>query len=324
MKKVIEPQGGYTAIEEAINNFLSHCRYEKRLSEKTIKAYQVDGIQFENFIYGSYKVIHIELITKDMIKKYIQVISTFKPKTIKRKIASLKALFSYYEYENELFLNPLRKIKLLIKEPKVLPVVMHYNEVKLILRYLYEKRGSKTISQSYTYQTRTRDICMIELLFATGIRVAELCSLSCDDIDLENGVIKVNGKGSKERVIQICSSEVLDILKEYNALMQPETFFFVNRLGNRMSEQSVRLLIKKCVTSLQMNKRITPHTFRHTFATLLLERGVDIKYIQNLLGHSSIVTTQIYTHVNLNIQKEILVRKHPRNELIFTENQDHD
>lgn len=315
MKEVIEQQRSYTAIKNVMSDFLSHCRYEKRLSEKTIKAYKVDGFQFETFVYGDFNVTYFEHITKEMIKRYIQTISTFKPKTIKRKIASLKALFSYYEYENDLFVNPIRKIRLQVKEPKVLPVVMHYNEVEQILRYLYEIREENVKPQSYTYLARTRDVCMIEVLFATGIRVAELCSLSCNDIDLENGVLKVNGKGSKERIIQICSSEVLDILKEYYALVHPQTFFFVNRLGNRMSEQSVRLLIKKCVTGLQMNKRVTPHTFRHTFATLLLERGVDIKYIQNLLGHSSIVTTQIYTHVNMNMQKEILQSKHPRNGL---------
>ena len=324
MEIVKVEQKGRAIIDDVINEFLIHCRYEKSLSEKTIKAYKVDNSQLMSFIYEKYDIKYFELITKDIIKRYIQVLSSYKPKTIKRKIASMKALFSYYEYENEAFVNPVRKIKIQIKEPKLLPTVMLSNEVESILRYFYMKREQNISIKSYTCLARTRDVCIIELLFATGIRVAELCNLLCDDIDLENGIIKVNGKGSKERVIQICSSEVQDILTEYNALVQPQAFFFVNRLGNRMSEQSVRLLIKKCITDMQMNKRITPHTFRHTFATLLLESGVDIKYIQNLLGHSSIVTTQIYTHVNLNMQKKILISKHPRNELILVGNQNSD
>lgn len=315
MKETRKEQKNNATIEDVINGFLFHCRCEKRLSEKTVKAYNLDCSQLKNFIHTNFKIGYFECITKDVLKKYIQVISSFKPKTVKRKIASMKALFSFYEFENDTFVNPVRKIKIQIKEPKVLPVVMQNNEVEQILRYFYEKRELDKMPGSYTYLAKTRDICIIELLFATGIRVAELCDLLCSDIDFENGSIKVNGKGSKERIIQICSSEVLRILKEYYIYAEPQTYFFINRLGNRISEQSVRLLLKRCVKELQLTKKITPHTFRHTFATLLLERGVDIKYIQTLLGHSSIVTTQIYTHVSLNIQKVILINKHPRNGL---------
>lgn len=313
-------QKGNATIEEVINDFLFHCVCEKRLSEKTVKAYKLDCFQLKSFVHSDFNIVHFECITKDVLRKYIQVLSSFKPKTAKRKIASMKALFSYYEYENDSFVNPVRKIKIQIKEPKVLPVVMQNNEVEQILKYFYEIRKQNATINNYTYWARTRDICIIELLFATGIRVAELCGLLCSDIDLENGNIKVNGKGSKERIIQICSSDVLGIMKEYNAYAEPQTFFFINRFGNKFSEQSVRLLIKKCIRELRLTKKITPHTFRHTFATLLLERGVDIKYIQTLLGHSSIITTQIYTHVNLNMQKVILLNKHPRNELRIVQN----
>lgn len=311
-------QHDVVTIEEVIRSFLAHCRYEKCLSEKTISAYKVDCYQLESFMANEFGTYRFEFITKDMLKGYIRSISVFKPKTVKRKIASMKALFSYYEYEHDTFVNPIRKIKLQLKEPKTLPTVMLSSEVELILRYFYEKRDGKISLSNSLYKTRTRDICLMELLFATGIRVAELCNLRCEDVDLENGSIKVNGKGSKERVIQICMKDVLSILKEYDTLAGFREFFFVNRNGNRVSEQFVRTLVGRCVAELKIGKKITPHTFRHTFATLLLESDVDIKYIQALLGHSSIVTTQIYTHVNLNKQKEILLQKHPRNGIMVT------
>ncbi len=165
------------------------------------------------------------------------------------------------------------------------------------------------------YKAQTRDIAVVELLFATGIRVSELCELTCNAVDLKQATIKVFGKGSKERVIQICSTEVLEILKQYEQLFAPSEYFFVNRLGNRLSPQSVRILIRRCKEETGLEKKISPHTFRHTFATLLLEEDVDIKYIQNLLGHSSITTTQIYTHVNMNKQKALLSSKHPRKKM---------
>lgn len=317
MEIQVSTQGASKTVDDALKDFMFHCQYEKGLCDKTIAAYQMDLGQLEKYLIEKYSLKLVEGITKDMIKGYLQQIASYKPKTMKRKIASMKVFFSFYEFENEEFINPIRKLKIRLKEPQVLPTVMCATEIKMILQYFYQERASNMYRDNYTFKAQTRNIAIVELLFATGIRVAELCGLQRSDIDLVNGNVKVNGKGSKERIIQVCSKDVLFILKEYCELVKPVTFFFVNRLGKGVSTQSVRLLIKKCVTKLSLSKHITPHTFRHTFATLLLEEDVDIKYIQNLLGHSNIVTTQIYTHVNLNKQKKILLHKHPRNKLDF-------
>lgn len=302
-------------ITKAIDNFIFHCQYERNLNEKTLKAYKTDLNQFVTFL--GYSELYIESIDKYVIKQYMRSISQFKPKTMKRKIASLKAMFNFIEFESESYVNPFRKIKIKIKEPLNLPTVMNINEIKKIIQLMYRELENLEMSQLYRRKALIRNIAIVELLFATGIRVSELCNLKCDDIDTKTGFIKVFGKGSKERIIQICQKEVLTALKDYQKLFAPSTFFFVNRLGNKTSPQSVRLLVKHYAKLSGTNKNITPHTFRHTFATLLLEEDVDIKYIQNLLGHSSIATTQIYTHVNSHKQKRILSTKHPRRKLTF-------
>lgn len=306
-------------MEKALEDFIFHCKYEKGLSGKTMKAYQIDVSQLEEYLRMEFSVEKIEMVTKEMIKSYLQTISDYKYKTIKRKIASMKTFFAFYEFENETFINPFRKLKIRLKEPQVLPTVMCCNEVKRILNFLYQERMKNKKNDSYAYKSQTRNIAIVELLFATGIRVSELCQLQYKDIDLTNGTIKVYGKGNKERIIQICSKEVISVLKDYYAFFKPDSYFFINRLGHEISPQSVRLLVRRCTNTLNLSKHITPHTFRHTFATLLLEEDVDIKYIQNLLGHSSIVTTQIYTHVNLSKQKKILSNKHPRNKFDFNQ-----
>lgn len=161
----------------------------------------------------------------------------------------------------------------------------------------------------------------MELLFATGMRVSELCSLGPTSIDLINGVIKIYGKGSKERIIQISNPAVLSAVCAYNnvfsPLIQDTGWFFVNRLGNQLSAQSVRNVINAYTELAGIEQHITPHMFRHSFATLLLEEDVDIRYIQQLLGHSSITTTQIYTHVTSKKQRDILATKHPRNKIMY-------
>jgi integrase/recombinase XerD len=309
-------------LQDAINGFLNHCQFEKKLSTQTMEAYFTDLSQFQNFTLGKKVFSNIHEIEKTVLKEYIQELSSFKTKTIKRKIATLKAMFNYLEYENDDFYSPFHRIKIRLKDSFLLPTVMNMSEVQQILSILYKNLNTCTQNNTYKYKTLIRDIAVIELLFASGMRVSELCQLTASDINLEEGVIKILGKGSKERIIQICQNEIIKALSIYKNLyreqIQIESPFFINRLGKGLSTQSVRLMIKNYTKQTEINKHITPHTFRHTFATLLLEEDVDIKYIQSLLGHSSIAVTQIYTHVNTEKQKQILSSKHPRRKMNFT------
>ena len=309
-------------LSESIKGFIFHCQYEKNLSQKTINAYFIDLKQFQTYINEQNVNSEINDISRYLIKNYLQSIYHFKAKTVKRKIASLKAMFNYLEYENDDFINPFRKIKIRFKEPQTLPMVMTIGEVKRILGALYDDLNNNSKTEAYTYTAQIRNIAIVELLFATGIRISELCNLKIRDIDLKTGIIKVLGKGSKERIIQLCNSDIKFLLKKYRKLcanqVTDDDFFFINRLGKPISAQSVRLMLHQYVQKSGISKHITPHTFRHTFATLLLEENVDIRYIQNMLGHSTITTTQIYTHINSESQKKILATKHPRRKLNFS------
>lgn len=171
----------------------------------------------------------------------------------------------------------------------------------------------------YKKNSAIRNAAVLELLFATGARVAEICNLHSQDVDFIGKSVKLYGKGSKERIIPIENTSVLTILSDYYFIHEEKIsdcgYFFVNKYGKRLTEQSVRCMINSYCQTCGISMHITPHMFRHSFATLLLEQDVDIRYIQKLLGHSSITTTQIYTHVTSAKQKEIIKTKHPRNNL---------
>ncbi|MDR0437206.1 MAG: tyrosine-type recombinase/integrase [Bacteroidales bacterium] len=305
-------------LQSTINEFLTHCQFEKNLNTKTIEAYTMDLDQFLNFVSSEDIRNDVRKIDKIILKEYLQKLSLFKTKTIKRKMACLKAMFNYLEYENDDFYSPFHRLKIRLKDAFILPTVMNIDEIRKILNMLYQSLNNID-RKKYKYKSMIRDITVIELLFATGMRVSELCQLQINDVDLKQGVIKIFGKGSKERMIQVCQQETIQALQNYINLfseqIQSNQPFFINRLGNGLSTQSVRIMVKNYIKQSEINKRITPHTFRHTFATLLLEEDVDLKYIQTLLGHSSITTTQIYTHVNMEKQKEILLTKHPRQKI---------
>ncbi|MDH6310074.1 integrase/recombinase XerD [Dysgonomonas sp. PFB1-18] len=307
------------SVNEVIRGFIFHCQFEKNLNSKTLRAYSTDLKQFAVYIKGTNDEQKFKSMSKDTLKNYLQEISYLKPKTIKRKVASLKAMLNYLEYEDDDYINPFRKIKVRLKEPYLLPSVMTLNEVKKILTIMYQEFENNSYTERYTYKAQVRNLAIIEILFSTGMRVSEVCNLKIQDINLKNGVVKIFGKGSKERMIQICQTETMSIIKRYYQLhknqIKQDSYFFINRLGLPLSTQSVRLMVKSYVSKAGLTKHITPHTFRHTFATLLLEEDVDIKYIQNMLGHSSIAITQIYTHVNVSKQKKILSTKHPRRKL---------
>ncbi|MDX4028709.1 tyrosine-type recombinase/integrase [Aliarcobacter skirrowii] len=304
-------------LPKAIEKFRFHCIYEKNLSLKTMHAYDSDLNQF----LEKFKNYKVNEISKFDLKDYVESLfnHSYKIKTIKRKIAVLKTFFNYLEFDEILEINPFRKLRLSLKEPKLLPKTLDIKEIKTILRYLYDLKHINDKS-TVKYKLLVRDIVTIEILFSTGIRVSELSNLTKNEINIKKGIIKIFGKGSKERIIQICDKEVLLLIKEYYILFKikdNETkYFLLNRLNNNFSEQSIRAMIHKYEEKLGL-KNITPHMFRHSFATLLLEEGVDVRYIQNMLGHSSISTTQIYTKVNTKHQRKLLNTKHPRRTLNF-------
>ena len=197
-----------------------------------------------------------------------------------------------------------------MKAPSALPLIMTIDEVRTILRLVYDKARSTHRQQHYL---GVRDSAIIELLFATGIRVDELCKLKNEDVNLASGFIKIHGKGNRERVVAVCQDETLNALRAWLDNKKSDgPYFFVNRLRRPITPQNIRQIIHNLVSESNIKKNITPHTFRHTFATLLLEEDVDIRYIQQILGHSSIKTTEIYTHVTTKKQREILLTKHPR------------
>jgi len=301
-----------TTLKEAITDYLAYCEYQKKLSAKSIKAYTIDLEQLKRHTASE------NIPSKPEISVYITYLhKTYSPQTVKRKIASIRAFLNYLEFEEILSENPMKKIKTKFHVPQVLPKTIPLTKIETILRAAYkELKQAQTV---YALNTALRNAAMLELLFATGLRVSELCSLNTDNIDLDNGKILIMGKGAKERVLQIGNHEVLSILRRYageNATRIRETeLFFINRLSSRISEQSVRFLIKRLCAKANIGQNITPHMFRHSFATLLLEEDVDIRYIQRMLGHSSILTTQIYTQVTVEKQRQILTAKHPRNKI---------
>jgi len=301
-----------TTLKESITDYLEYCEYQKKLSAKSIKAYTIDLEQLRRHTASE------NIPVKAEISAYITNLhKIYSPRTVKRKIASIRAFFNYLEFEEILPENPIKKIKTRFQTPQVLPKTIPLAIIEKILRSAYQElKQAQTV---YTLNTALRNVAMLELLFATGLRVSELCSLNTNYIDLDNGKILIMGKGAKERVLQIGNQDVLSILRRYageNATHIRETgLFFVNRLSSRISEQSVRFLIKRLCIKANIGQNITPHMFRHSFATLLLEEDVDIRYIQRMLGHSSILTTQIYTQVTVEKQRQILTIKHPRNKI---------
>ena len=299
-------------IKVEIKKYLQFCTQRKNLDSKTIKSYSIDLRQFTEFISEN----NLLWISKSSIENYIDSLhNTLKPKSVKRKIASLKAFFHYLEIEEIIEINPFHKIQIKYKEPFILPKTIPLKTIEKIMNYAYLERKRQTTF--YGRKVALRNTLILELLFATGMRISELCSLTNEQINFNDYIIKIYGKGSKERLIQICNKNVQNLLDEYRREFDFElknyNYFFINRLCNRLSEQSVRNMINSYSKSAGVSIHITPHMFRHSFATLLLEEDVDIRYIQQMLGHSSITTTQIYTHTSINKQKNILSTKHPRN-----------
>lgn len=298
-------------LQKHVENYLKYCQIQKRLDENTLRAYRIDLTQFCEYI----QPVNVLETTPEILENFFANLHwKYKPRTVKRKIASLKTLFHYFEYKDLITQNPFSKMQIKFREPVLLPKTIPLYHVEAFLSTIYQQTSdAKT---NYQRRNALRDATVTELLFATGIRVSELCSLKEDDVNLHERTILIYGKGSKERKVQIGNDDVINVLKRYKNNFEKEIqncgYFFANQNGERLSEQSVRRMINKYTSLAAIDLHITPHMFRHTFATSLLEADVDIRYIQEILGHSSITTTEIYTHVTMSKQRDILTTKHPR------------
>lgn len=301
-------------LQSQINHYLEYCQNQKRLDPKTLKAYRIDLKQFHLNISSP----DPNQITSEILENYISHLhQTYKPKTVKRKLASIKAFFHYLEYKEYINRNPFNRIQIKFREPVILPKTIPLPIIETLLSTVYTQRSNALTN--YQRRNALRDAAVIELLFATGIRITELCGLKELDVNLYEKNILIYGKGAKERKLQIGNQDVVKILQEYKNSFINEIrtcqHFFVNQSGRPLSDQAVRRMINKYSSLASIELHITPHMFRHTFATSLLEADVDIRYIQEMLGHSSINITEIYTHVAMSKQRDILTTKHPRKDL---------
>lgn len=297
-------------LENKMAAYLEYCEYRKELDRKTLKAYRIDLCQY-------FEYVRVDEPDKEKIEDYVtQLHKNYKQKTVKRKIASIKVFYNYLEDTEIINENPFRKIKVKFKETVMLPRIIPREEIEQLLNYMYHcLNESGKAARKYML----RDVAVIEAFFATGARVYEISNIREDSMNLNTGLIRLMGKGGKERYVQISNTSVLRILRKYynenRQAIKKSGYFFVNNTESRYTEQSIRLMLKKYTKRAGIERKITPHMFRHSFATYLIEEGVDVSCVQQILGHSSIKTTQIYIHIAAKKQAEILKEMHPRNHM---------
>jgi len=281
-------------ILQLISNYLNYLEIERGLSSNTILAYQNDLVDFFNFLDSEKGNVEIDEIKRKDFSSYTKNLARIglNPTSITRKIASIKGFFKYLCYNRDIKSNPAISI-VSPKLPKKLPKVLTVSEVDKIL----------------TQGLNPFENAIFELLYSAGIRVSELTGLDIKNVDLNQKMIKVFGKGSKERIIPI-NNKCVEVLKKYlkqreliSLKFNSKSNLFLDEKGKPISRQKVYKIIKKQGEAI--DKKISPHTIRHSFATHLLERGADLRVVQELLGHASIVTTQIYTHISKNTLRDV-------------------
>ncbi len=269
-----------------ISDFLSYLEVEANYSKNTINSYENDLNKFEEY----YKSKDLLKITSKDIEKYIQTLSDLAPTTVSHNISSLKTFYSYFLKQGRISNNPTDGIK----SPKLgihLPTYLTIDEV------------NKLLDIEVTDAFSSRNKAILELMYATGLRISEVISLEFKNVDYDECIIRVMGKGSKERIVPV-NDYAIKYLKEYIDNYRPElvkneinNYIFLNNHGRMLTRQGIFKMIKNYAALKNIKKTIGPHTLRHTFATHLLENGADLRVIQELLGHSDISTTQIYTHL---------------------------
>lgn len=296
-----------------INQLITQLKITKNLQEQTLKAYSSDITNFLNYI-NKEKVEQIDILN---YINYLFDEKKLKDRSIKRKIISLKIYFNFLEDNSLIKTNPFTKLKFKFKQEKKLPKTLQKNEVKKLLETVYDELNS-SITPYKKFET-TRNISLLEILISTGIRIQEASLITLNDISLQEKTIIIHGKGRKERQLFILNKCVLSSLKNWLTIRKTSSpkcnNIFINKYGNPLSIHSIENIFRKYKTLSNINIKATPHYLRHTFATNLLTNGADLRSVQEILGHSSISTTQIYLEISSNRKKQVLQKYNYRNNL---------
>ena len=296
--------------QDSINNFKNYLNIERGLSTNSIKSYENDLNKFLNFLQIEKNKYKPDEVTTDLIKEFIYDISKkLKSSSQSRIISGIRNFYDYLIFENIITNNPVDNIEL-PKIEKKLPNILSIEEIDRIINSINKEK-----------QESERNIAIIETLYGCGLRVSELINLKISNLFFSEDFIIVTGKGNKQRLVPI--SEVNKksingyILNSRGKLKIKEEYkdtLFLNRRGSKLSREMIFTIIKKLVLKSKINKKISPHSFRHSFATHLLENGADLKSIQQLLGHQSITTTEIYMHLDNKALFNVMNKYHPRSE----------
>lgn len=284
-----------------VDEFVIDLKYAKNYSDNTISSYQTDIIKLIGFLKGK----DVKNITNDDIRKYIKSESELSSKSVARKMSSLRTFFDFVIKKDYIKSSPMDGVD----GPKIgkyLPDVLSIEEVTRLL--------SIEPVDNFTFRNK----CILELLYSTGLRISELVSLKLENINLEESIIKVMGKGSKERIV-LMNDYATECMSKYIKDIRPNMLkktvtddVFLNNHGKVLTRQAVFKMIKKRSEDIHLGKDISPHTLRHSFATHMLQNGADIRFIQELLGHSDVATTEIYTHIVNDVLKKDYDELNPR------------
>jgi site-specific recombinase XerD len=293
-----------------VDEFLDYLTNERKFSKHTLRAYTTDLNSFLEFISNTKPNISILELEKSDIQLFLRSLSSGRKKsvrTVSRKLATIKSLFKYLTENNVVSINITQSIKS-PKLPKRLPNYLQVSEITDLLN----------IPVGETYQSY-RDLLILELFYSTGMRISELVKIKLNNVKIESRCIHVTGKGNKDRLV-IIGESATRILRMYlekmhnNSKMENSIFLFPAQVKSKkphINENTVYNIVKKYIKQVSKNEKLSPHSLRHTFATHLLENGADLMAVKDLLGHSSLSSTQIYTHVKIDKMKEVYKQAHP-------------
>jgi integrase/recombinase XerC len=290
--------------DDRVVQFLHYLSIEKNFSNHTHRAYQIDLSQFLEFLLDRRNGKDIGQVKREDIRDFIGYLLKYgyEKSSVARKLSSLKSFYKFLARKKITLSNPVRAIK----TPKI---------TKRLPGFLTQYQTQKILDISGTDERSLRNRAIVEVLYGAGLRASELVGLNISDVDFYNEMILVKGKGGKERIVPL-GSYAQKAVKEYLGIRRNKDnpAVFLNLQGRRITTRSVQTIVKRLISRVSEASHTNPHTLRHSFATHLLERGADLRAVQELLGHSSLSATQIYTHLSVERLKKIYDKAHPRAE----------